>query len=247
MSDQDLEKWDSLGLKYWNNRNERQKWAHDFILHPEFLRLIKTLDIVPSSKLLDFGCGDGSLLNFFHTHDLDCKCYGSDKSQVLMQIARSNCPYAGFVDSPLDLTFDVICMNMVIQDISDPIDVLSELRKAMNDNGALIISIPHPVFSLIQSQHLTTVRKIKDPSGQKDICRYLYEETEEVYWNDSCDASTNLYNRTIATYADYFRSSGYMIVDITEPSPIPQGKCDMELYDIHKLVPRFMFITACKR
>lgn len=247
MGNSDVEKWDSLGIEYWQNRSVRQRWAHEYLLHPEFLRLIRSLEKLSFSKLLDFGCGDGSLLQYFRTHDLKYECFGYDRSQILMQIARKNHPDFNYINNLDNQTFDVICLNMVIQDVANPIALLNELGTAMNGSGILIISIPHPVFSLIQSQHFTTLRKIKNPSNQKDIYRYRFEESEEVFWNDNCSTSTNLYNRTLATYVGFIRSSKLKIIDITEPYPIEQGQNDTELYNMHCLIPKFLFIVACKQ
>ena len=242
----DLDRWNSIGIQYWGHRSDRQIWAHSFILFPEFLRL---LDKTEFASLLDFGCGDGYLIDYLQSFERygEKQICGYDKSSELLHIAKIKHPHSVFLDHIHGFTFDVISMNMVIQDVAEPIPLLEDLRKALSINGIIIMSIPHPVFSLFESHHKTTTRIIQNPSNQQDIFRYLFEETEEVVWSRDCKASTHLYNRTLSTYSNIINAAGYSIINISEPLPIEEGNCDYELYTLNKRIPRYMFIVLQKK
>ena len=243
MSESDLDRWNTMALTYWASRKSTQKWVHEYILFPEFSRILSSVN---AASILDFGCGDGSLTNYLRAQFSERSIWGHDKSEELLNLAKHTYPGLNFVDSMQNLTFDAICMNMVLQDVSDPVITLKELRDKLNSDGCIILSIPHPVFSLIESHHLTTERRSVNPSGEHDIKRYRYEETEEVYWGEEISVPTFLYNRTIASYSCIFRQAGYEIDEISEPLPTEEGKHEKKLYKVHDEMPHFMVIVLRK-
>lgn len=243
MTNCSIEEWDILGTEYWANRNDEQKWVHRNILFPEFLRWMNELQF---SDVLDFGCGDGDLINYLQERILYANFYGYDKSKTLMQIAKKKYPNSKFVESLTAKKFDLICMNMVIQDIKNPTEVLLNLKGLLNEGGTIIMSIPHPCFSLNESQHITTKREICNPSGKKCIYRYKFEETEKVIWAENC-VPTYLYNRTLTTYSSFFKNTGFNVVGLSEPFPLPSGNDNTRVFQVNIDIPRFLFYCIQER
>lgn len=243
MTDCSIEEWDTLGTEYWANRNDEQKWVHRNILFPEFLRWMKEFHF---SDVLDFGCGDGDLINYLHERIALVNFYGYDRSKTLMQIAKKKYPNLEFVENLVERKFDLICMNMVIQDISNPTEVLLNLKRLLYSGGTIIMSIPHPCFSLNESQHITTKREICNPSGKKCIYRYKFEETEKVIWAEKC-VPTYLYNRTLTTYSSIFKKTGFNVVGLSEPFPHSSCKDKSNLFQVNIGVPRFLFYCIQER
>lgn len=237
------EEWDILAKQYWANRNDEQKWVHRNILFPEFLRWMKELYF---SDVLDFGCGDGDLINFLQERIESANFYGFDRSKALMQIAKKKYPNLKFIEDFWERKYDLICMNMVIQDIETPTEVLLKLKRLLNCGGTIIISIPHPCFSLDESKHITTKRKICNPSGKKFIYRYKFEETEKVFWSEKC-VPTYLYNRTLTTYSTLFKKTGFNIVGLSEPFPLPSSEDSSNLFQVNIDIPKFLFFCIQER
>ncbi|MDL2258170.1 class I SAM-dependent methyltransferase [Eubacteriales bacterium OttesenSCG-928-K08] len=239
--------WDYLGERYWDKRNERQRWVHDYILYPELLARIKELK---SRYVLDYGCGDGSFAKFIANYLPDTVINAYDTSVSMQEIALQNIGEKYIVQWPTTNMYDAICMNMVLQDIERPCDTLRELYKCLQKNGFLLSTVPHPVFSLIESRHVTTtrIRRVSDLS-HKDIYRYLSEEKETVIWAQQESLHSSLYNRTLSTYSQYFKQTGYTIASITEPLPKVSDisvSQEPDLMNIHSALPSFM-VFVCQK
>lgn len=233
----DINRWNQLGKKYWLTRTDKQKWAHNYVLFNSICEMINKQNLI---YLLDYGCGGGELLNYISMCLKNVKATGYDISPNMRNVAKRQFPMLDIIDTFIFDQYDIICMNLVLQDVDKPVELLSQLKNNLKKNGHIIITLPHPVFSLIEADHLTTQRVIQNSNGSKGIYRYLFEETERVHWNTDNSNWTNLYNRTFSTYSLIFSEAGYLIDYITEPLPIESGKCDNELYNLFSLTPKFV-------
>lgn len=238
--EEELGRWELL--KNWGQRPPRQKWLHYNVLFPEYSKIVRKLN--PKS-ILDFGCGDGILSAFLHETFPQCRITAFDDAVHMRELARYSLGEVSVVESLQGLHFDMICQNMVLQDIDKPIELLRSLHRIINPNGYLITTLPHPVFSLIESNHVTTRRERVSPTAFHDILRYPFEETEKVFWTNDDTNWTFLYNRMIQTYSELFYTSGYSIISIREPFAVKSGEYEKDLYDIYSLLPGVMvFICA---
>ncbi|MDE6003819.1 MAG: class I SAM-dependent methyltransferase [Oscillospiraceae bacterium] len=233
----DISLWDNLGETYWMHRNEKQKWVHKYILFPAINNILNQSSF---ESLLDYGCGDGELLQYLSTKYINKTLVGFDQSKQMSSIAKKKHPNLVIKNTLMHSTYDFICMNMVIQDIRNPLNLLVELRDFLKDNGNIVITLPHPIFSLIESQHLTTSRIVKNKKGSKGIYRYLDEDYEEVYWNANSSNFTKLYNRTFFTYSKMFENAGYVIKNLFEPMPINDGICEPDMYELFVSIPKLI-------
>lgn len=234
-----MDRWNDIGIAYWSNRSERQRWVHEYILYPEYYRLINELD---SAIILDYGCGDGSLIRYLQQACRHCTFYAYDESQEMRRITERNLGSEIVLEHLTESKYDIICLNMVLQDVKYPKELLLNLKSHLVSKGMILISIPHPVFSLIESRHLTTKREIiSNESSKKNIYRYLNEDSERVYWTNS--NWTNLYNRTLSSYSKIIREAGYFVLDVTEPLPIKQPTNNQDLYLLNSELPSYLFLV----
>jgi len=107
-------------------------------------------------RILDVGCGDGSLALFIKGK---AKIYGVDKSKKLLKIAKRR----GVLIKKLDLDknslpyqdsyFDCVTCLDVIEHIKNPYKLIGEIYRVLKKGGFLIISAPNIRFS----DHLLTL------------------------------------------------------------------------------------------
>jgi SAM-dependent methyltransferase len=95
--------------------------------------------ILPTSCVLDFGCGGGYLL-----HELSCH------TKVGFEVnpnARKNAQSLGVdtvssFDDLLDNTFDVIISNHALEHVPNPYDTLQHLHRVLKVGGLLVLVLP---------------------------------------------------------------------------------------------------------
>lgn len=239
----DVNIWNDMGNNFWINRPTRQRWAIIYVLYPELYKLLNDCNY---SSILDYGCGDGNLCEFLLNKNIDCKLHAYDPSASMLTLAANTIGEKHVLKEMTDESYDVIFLNMVLQDVDNPRTTLKFLHNILTPQGSIILSIPHPVFSLIESRHLTTKREYGKDS-KKGVYRYLEQDKEYVYWDSALQNKSVLHNRTIETYAKYFKNSGFAIADISEPRPLSAGKTEKDLYDIYNELPGFMIFRLQKK
>ena len=89
----------------------------------------------PGSKVLDFGCGEGKLLDAFQEHGWET--WGIEPA-VDTAFARHGRLQA-VPDGP---TFDMVVANHVLEHVTDPLALLRRFAAASREGGYLFISVP---------------------------------------------------------------------------------------------------------
>lgn len=103
----------------------------------------------PNIKLLDAGCGDGTISKAIKEQFNECEIIGEDISIENVEKAKNN----GIFAIRLDLTkdrqpypdnyFDVVIMARVLEHLSDPDFCLMEINRVLKVNGILFVSTPN--------------------------------------------------------------------------------------------------------
>lgn len=116
------------------------------------MHLIKSLEIA-SPTILDVGSGTGG--NLLSLSKLG-KTFGIDASERAIEFCRkrglynvTRCPAEKIEYA--DRTFEVITCLDVLEHVSNPVEVLLELRRVLKDGGKVIITVP--AFRILWSQH----------------------------------------------------------------------------------------------
>lgn len=97
-------------------------------------------------RILDIGCGDGSLLKFMK--ELGWETYGIDFNEVSTRYAREVLGLDVFsgrleeVNYPEDF-FDIIILFHVLEHLSDPLETLERIRPLLKKDGVLLIEVPN--------------------------------------------------------------------------------------------------------
>lgn len=127
-------------LKYWNF----QKQIGNNKYHSAFVSNKFQSKIKKSDKVLDFGCGGGYVLN-----SIVCASkFGIEvNDNAIKQAMKFDIKVSKSINEIKNEIFDVVISNSVLEHVSDPLNVLRELKKITKKNGKLIISVPHEDIS----------------------------------------------------------------------------------------------------
>lgn len=117
----------------------------DYLAEP----VILTLQRRRPGRVLDLGCGNGSLTRRIHRAGIDV--VGVDADEEGIQIARASCPgipfYCRSMDEgpPADLSggFGAVVSTEVIEHLYRPEDLLVFASAALHHGGILILSTPY--------------------------------------------------------------------------------------------------------
>lgn len=214
--------------KFWEDSAE--KWD-EFISQGDVFRknlldkaILDLLGNIRERNILDAGCGQGYFSKILN--DSGAKTIGIDESEKLISIARSKNKEnksLEFIrhnlknDLPFDdHKFDAVLCNMVLMDI-DPIDgVIKEFSRVLKNNGELIFSIIHPIFSSGKTGK-TFLEKIFIKTPHYKI--NSYKTPEKKIWHFShLPGKTNIYHRPIEYYAKQLNKNSFLIKEILEPT-----------------------------
>jgi 2-polyprenyl-3-methyl-5-hydroxy-6-metoxy-1,4-benzoquinol methylase len=102
----------------------------------------------PIKRALDVGCGIGDIANFVRALWKDIKVTGIDVSKEAVDLAKRNNPDIDFLVSDLESFktekgYDLITAIDVIEHIENDKIALTRMRHLLQDNGILLMSLPH--------------------------------------------------------------------------------------------------------
>ena len=115
-------------------KTERAPRARDLLLNA-LAPYLAVHNPPPGARALDFGCGDGKILD--RLQDRGWETYGIEPSTsvAFARHRRLDAP-------PQDGSFDFIVLHHVLEHVTDPLGVLRQLGGALREGGRLFISLP---------------------------------------------------------------------------------------------------------
>lgn len=117
-------------------------------------RLKKILQFLPRKfenfELLDYGCGDGALIEYINKKKINYFGFDIDTDLINENINNYNKKKYKFGTELPNKKFDIIVLSAVIEHLPNPTKVISELKNLLkNNNSYLIITTPNKYFRLI--------------------------------------------------------------------------------------------------
>ena len=107
-------------------------------------------DEITDSDILDFGCGWGGYLKL--SKEISRSSIGIELNIKNQEIVKSNgLDCFSSLEEINNYTFDLITLNHVFEHLVYPLEILTNLRKLLKDDGVLIIEVPHARDILIES------------------------------------------------------------------------------------------------
>ncbi len=174
--------------------------------------LAAVLQLAPT-RALDLGCGEGWLAWRLAEHDIEV--IGVDASPPLVEAARARGggtflvrTYAEIADSPQSLgtDFDVFVCNFSLLE-EDLAPILRSIRSILIPTGALLIQTVHPWAA--RGEH-----PYRDGWRTETFAGFGEGFTEPMPW----------YFRTLSSWAELLRASGYRISSLREPQHPESGE-----------------------
>lgn len=168
--------------EFYNNVAEtfsstRKYWWRDLHFIKKYLK--------SEGKVLDFGCGNGRLLEFIQNDELDY--VGVDTSKKLIRIARKKYPNKSFVqisderklpfeDGEFDMIFAIAVFHHFTPKMAD--NALSEMKRVLKDDGVLVLTI----WNLWNKKYLRFLLKSFLKGSVNLAARISFKYQDEVQW-----------------------------------------------------------------
>lgn len=131
-------------------RDSKPRYHHPYLMNP-LLAMLKEAKPTDSStiKVLDLGCGNGSLTHIIAQQGYDV--VGLDSSEQGITIAQQSFPECKFIEAdiynpaPSDLlnTFDIVIGVEVIEHLLFPKELVRYAQQCLKPGGCLILSTPY--------------------------------------------------------------------------------------------------------
>lgn len=154
--------------------------AHDFARRA----ILGALRLGPGDRLLEIGCGGGSLLR--DAGACGAAVTGLDHSEEMVELARERAPEAGVVLARAEALpfaddgFTAVALSVVFMFLADPMAVLQECRRVMTPRGRLAIyttspelrgtpAVPEPVASRAHLYDDAALRALVRRAGLTDV------------------------------------------------------------------------------
>jgi len=102
-----------------------------------------------NKKILDFGCGKGSLLKKIKASGITKELFALEPNEICRKYLIKDFEVFSDIEEIPDKSFDVITLFHVLEHIKDPLAVLNRLYSKLSENGKLIIEIPSSADILV--------------------------------------------------------------------------------------------------
>jgi len=246
--DEDIARWDRIAEEY-SRHIDTGDVLREHLLNKEVFSLVGD---VRDAQLLDAGCGEGYLSRAFC--DAGARVHGIDVSSRFIRLAQDKSAGRAIqftthnLTQPLsfpDHSFDIIISQMVLMDF-DPIDTaLREFSRVLTPRGVFVFSILHPLFSSGTFERSLAGRIFRTVPYCK-ISSYAVP-TRRLWRVAECLHETAVYHRPLHFYTSLLRTSGFSILDISEPTLDARFARDKGcFFKLCAVVPPFLVVRASR-
>lgn len=146
--------WKDGSLEFMDIRHISQ----EKILHPKIAEMVNNFN---PKTILDYGVGDGRLIQFFNKTDrIDVFDINKNMLKLTKQKngQRINSYFNDVNDIPVDY-YDVVILSMVlvcIHDNEEYRNILNNVRKSKKESGYAVIAVTHPCFRTHEFSNFST-------------------------------------------------------------------------------------------
>lgn len=198
-------------------------------------------------RVVDLGCGFGWFSRWAHEQDA-ASVIGVDVSTKMLDRARAETALPTIEYRCVDLdeleleesSCDVVFSSLTLHYVQDLDRLLAMTASAIQQNGSLVFSVEHPIFSAPSNQSFET-GEAGHPIWPLD--NYLVEGERVTNWFVD---GVRKQHRTVATYVNAVIEAGFTIARIEEWGPSPEQIAARPALaeDLHR--PWFLLIEATR-
>lgn len=210
MANNDLKTWNNGALDYLEIASEEKDAYKKYVDTPQFISLLGN---IKNKKILDIGCGDGTLCS--RLQEIGAVVTGLDGSEQMITVAKKQYANCNFIVSDLMSNnfnladrFDIVTSKMMLMNIKSITNLALNMNKILVSDGVFAIDIVHPSYPLIS-------RLIKDKSRYEEL-DYHKEKAGSIKFAGKKFA---FYYRPLEIYINEIQDSGFQLVKISEPHP----------------------------
>lgn len=211
---------------------------------PEWPALRALVPPLDGRRALDLGCGYGWFCRWARGAGA-AHVVGVDGSERMLDRARSSTDdpaieyvHADLDELVLDTTFDVVFSSLALHYVADLDRLLGAVRGALVDDGVLVCSLEHPIFTAPRRPGF-----VERPGGghQWPIDGYQLEGERTVDW---LGARVRKQHRTLETVLRAVRTAGLDLTELVEWAPDADQLTDRPHLAIELERPIFLFLSA---
>lgn len=132
-------------------------------------------------SIIDIGCGNAQLYEYFKEHRLNCEYTGVDFSQPLLKVAHKNNPDAQFILDDVNLLqnvskkYDIAIYSHVVEMLSSPESSLLAAKKRANLIIIRFFEPPEFNNSIVELREMSVGEKKKVPYIRWKISKDYYK------------------------------------------------------------------------
>lgn len=218
---------------YWDERMGEGNAFHKLLLEPTQLAL---LELQPSQRVLDIGCGNGQFARKMAS--LGADVLGVDAAPGMIEHARRRTSTAadyagsaqfGVVDATDETAlaalgageFDAVVCTMALMDISSITPIASAVRLLLKPSGRMVFSVMHPCFNSTEGFRQTLEREENDGELTErvsvQVTRYIEPHTHKGLAMVGQPLPQNYFHRPISALLGVFFEAGFVVDAIKEP------------------------------
>lgn len=114
-------------------------------------------DLITGSRILDFGCGRGDFIRL--SKEVSKQSVGLEINNTNREFLNNNgIECVSSLSELNDEKFDLITLFHVFEHLNDPINILSEIKKYLKDDGIIIIEVPNAKDILLETFNLKSFK-----------------------------------------------------------------------------------------
>lgn len=202
-----LEQWNAAAETYADEQTDAPHSQFNRKFVRQFVPNVQELDV------LDAGCGNGWYSRYFAGRGANVSA--CDGARGMLEIARRDYPQQRFDEVNLlvpwpyeDTSFDLVFSNLVLMDLPELDNFISETVRVLKPGGMFVFSIVHPCF--FRTNWLVDANRQPHYKQAPNYIKPMRDQNH--FWGP-----TSHFHRPLADYLNPCMAKGLNLREIQEP------------------------------